>query len=330
MKQIRWGVLSTAKIARTQLIPAITRAENAELVGIASGNEAVVNELANTFHIPKVFGSYEELIQDPEIDAVYIPLPNHLHKEWVLKAAQQGKHILCEKPIALTTEEASEMIAYCKEQNVKFMEAFMYQFHPQHDRVREIIASGEIGDVKLIKSSHSFYLEDRENNIRYDKTKGGGSLYDVGCYSVHVISHLLQTKPTEVFAQAEIDADIDKSTQGFLIMENGVRAMFDCSLDMTGRNEYEIIGTKGTIHVPFAFRPDAYNGGAGVVQVNTGNSSREEKIAGDAYRAEVEHLSEIILNDGIPLQTGENSLQNMRVIDACYHSIKTGKSISLS
>ncbi|MBM4763495.1 Gfo/Idh/MocA family oxidoreductase [Bacillus sp. B15-48] len=329
MRKIRWGVLSTAKIARTQLIPAITRTNNAQLVSIASSNKEVVQEIAATYHIPKVYDNYKALIEDPEIDAVYIPLPNHMHKEWVLEAANHSKHILCEKPVSLTTEEALEMVAYCREKNVKFMEAYMYQFHPQHERVREIIASGEIGEVKLMKSSHSFYLEDRDTNIRFDKNKGGGSLYDVGCYSIHVIRHILQTEPVKVFTQAEIDSGIDKSTQGFLTMENGVRAMFDCSLDMVRRNEYEVIGTKGTIKVPFAFRPDMANGGIGIIQVNLGETSREEKISGDAYMSEVEHLSEVILNDGTPAQTGENTIQNMRVIDACYESIKTGEIISL-
>src|SRR5699024_125214 len=141
---IRWGVLSTAKIAQKELIPAIKRAVNAEVTGIASSSEEKAKEVAQKFSIQKVYSSYEQLLDDPEIDAVYIPLPNHLHKEWVIKAANKGKHILCEKPAAVNAAEFEEMQAVCEEQDVIFMEAFMYHFHPQHERVKEIIASGEI------------------------------------------------------------------------------------------------------------------------------------------------------------------------------------------
>ena len=208
-----------------------------------------MRNIAKTFSIPKVYDHYEELLQDPEIDAVYIPLPNHLHKEWVLKAAQYGKHVLCEKPAALTTAEAEEMATYCEEKNVKFMEGFMYQFHPQHERVREIIASGEIGEVKLIQSTHTYYLANRETNIRMDKSKGGGSLYDVGSYSIHAIRYILQIEPVEVFAQADIDPEtgIKLTTRAFLKLANGGNSMVVSSFDMTRCNEYDVIGTKGYI-----------------------------------------------------------------------------------
>ncbi|NEU31851.1 Gfo/Idh/MocA family oxidoreductase [bacterium LRH843] len=330
MRNIRFGVVSTANIAQTQLIPAIRRAKYAELVGIASSSEKV-KEIAAACSIPKVYGSYEALLQDPDIDAVYIPLPNHLHKRWVLEAAKAGKHVLCEKPAALTAEEASEMVTACRDNQVIFMEAFMYQFHPQHERVKEIISSGEVGDIRLIRSSHSFFLEDRETNIRMNNTMGGGSLYDVGCYSVHSIRHILQSEPVEVFVQAEIDptSGVDVSAYGLLSLENGVKAMFDCSFDMVGRNEYEIVGTRGTIHVPYAYRPDLINGNVGIVSITIGNKTREEKIQGDAYALQVEHFSKAILNDEQPSQTGANTIQNMRVIDACYESINTGKTISI-
>lgn len=317
MKKVRWGILSTANIAQTQFIPAIKRADNAEAVAIASRGEKVY-QVAEKLNIPKAYESYEELLNDEEIEAVYIPLPNHLHKEWIVKAAHKGKHILCEKPVALTTEEAIEIAQVCKETNVKFMEGFMYQFHPQHDRVREILASGEIGDIKLFKSSHSFFMEDRDTNIRMNKERGGGALYDVGCYSIHALRTVLQSEPVEVHAHAEIDSDtqVDVSTFVYLKLENGIPAVIDCSFEMIGRNEYEIIGTKGTIKVPYAFRPD-FNGGIGHVVVTKGNEKRVEKIAGDIYRLEVEHFSKAILEDLEPLNTLQSTIQNMRVIDAC-------------
>lgn len=329
MSKIRWGIMSTANIAQTQLIPAMLRAENAEVAAIASRG-AKVHAVASAFRIPKAYESYEELLDDPEIDAVYIPLPNKLHKEWVLKAAEKGKHILCEKPASLTAIEASEMFQACRVQNVKFMEGFMYHFHPQHERVKEIIASGEIGEVKLMKSSHSFYLEGRDDEFRMDKDLGGGSLFDVGCYSIHAIRHVLQSEPIEVQGFAEIDATsgVDISTIGYLKLENGLSAVFDCSFDMFSRNEYEVIGTKGTIKVPLAFRPD-FNGHIGSIMIQTEGTTREEKIEGDIYRMEIEHFSKAILDNTQPLITEKSTVDNMHVIEACYESIHTKKIVKL-
>ncbi|GKV65949.1 MULTISPECIES: Gfo/Idh/MocA family protein [unclassified Sporosarcina] len=327
MEKIRWGILSTANIGQTQFIPAIFRADNAEVVAVAS-RSAKVHEAAKRLSIPAAYESYEELLDDPNVDAVYIPLPNHLHKEWVEKAAEKGKHILCEKPAALNANDAAAMVRTCKEHQVKFMEGYMYQLHPQHDRVKEIIASGEIGKVKLIKSSHSFHLENQEN-IRLDKSKGGGSLYDVGCYAVQLIRHITDEEPVEVTASAEMAAGVDLSTVGFLKMESGITALFDCSFDMVARNEYEIIGNQGTISVPYAFRPDR-NGGVGEIIITTGNTERIEKTFGDIYKMEVEHFSDAILKDYEPRITGDSTIKNMKVIEACYRSIETGRSVQVN
>lgn len=322
MEKIRWGVLSTANIGRTQVIPAIFRAENAEMSAISSRGDRVY-AAARELGIPKAYESYEALLDDPEIDAVYIPLPNNLHKEWVIKAAGKGKHVLCEKPAALSAQEAKEMIEACEANGVKFMEAFMYQLHPQHARVKEIIASGEIGEVKLIKSSHSFYLNNREGDIRMDKTMGGGSIYDVGSYCVQVIRHLTDSEPVKVQAIAELDeaTGIDLTSTVYMKMDNGVKAMFDCSFDMINRNEYEVIGTEGKIKVPFAFRPDI-NGGIGKVVIQNNGMTREEKIYGDIYRMEIEQFSRAILDGGEPVITTESTLKNMAVLDKCYESIQ--------
>ncbi|MGI2328340.1 Gfo/Idh/MocA family protein [Planococcus sp. YIM B11945] len=330
MKTTKWGIVSTAGIARAEMIPAILRAENAELAAIASRGMKVY-ETALEFDIEQAYESYEELLDDPDIDVVYLPLPNHLHKEWVFKAARKGKHVLCEKPVSLTAEEAVEMVRICQENNVKFMEAFMYQFHPQHQRVREIIASGEIGDVMLFKSSHSFFFSDREGNIRMAKEMGGGSIYDVGCYSIHALRTIMQSEPVEVYAYAELDPEtqVDLSAYSFLKLENGTKAILDCSFDMVDRNEYEVIGTKGSIKVPFAFRPDN-NGGIGLIMVQTDHFKREEKIYGDIYRMEVEHFSKAVLEDREPVYSGASSIQNMRVIDACYESIASGERVKVS
>ena len=327
MEKIRWGVLSTANIGKTQVIPAICRADNAEIIAIASRTDKV-HAAALELEIPKAYESYEELLDDPEVDAVYIPLPNHLHKEWVIRSARKGKHILCEKPIALNRAESEEMIAVCREHGVKLMEAFMYQLHPQHARVKEIIASGEIGEIKLMKSSHSFYLQNRSTDIRVDAAKGGGSIYDLGCYSIQAIRHITESEPVTVLAQGEMDPEkgVDLTGIVHMTMDCGVQALFDCSFDMTARNEYEVVGTAGSIKVPFAFRPDI-NGHIGTVVIQKGGVAREEKIEGDIYRLEIEHFSNAILTDSAPVITADSTIKNMRVIDACYESLKTGKKL---
>jgi D-xylose 1-dehydrogenase (NADP+, D-xylono-1,5-lactone-forming) len=326
LRKVRWGVISTADIAQTQVIPAILRSENAELVGIAS-RDSKAKDVAEKFLIPNYYQSYEELLRDQEIEAVYIPLPNHLHSEWVKKAANYGKHVLVEKPAALSTKETQEMVEFCHRNNVKFMEAFMYQFHPQHKRVKEIIKSGEIGEIKFMRASFSFFLENRKNNIRMNKEMGGGSIYDVGCYGIHAVRHLLGTEPVKVEAFAEIDprTGTELSAIIHMKMENGVNCVIDSSFDMSFRQEYEIVGTKSRIFVPHAYRPDVVSHDA-VVYVG----DRSESIAGDQYKTQIEHFSNAIINNSEPSYSAENTLINMRVIEACYQSIEEGRAITLN
>ncbi|MGG1397260.1 Gfo/Idh/MocA family oxidoreductase [Bacillus salipaludis] len=322
MGKVRWGIVSTADIARTQVIPAILHAGNAELAAIASLSGRA-QKTALEFNIPNHYDDYEEMLANPEIDAVYIPLPNHLHKQWVIEAAKQGKHVMVEKPAALSAEDVVEMVNVCRENNVKFMEAFMYQFHPQHQRVREILASGEIGEVKLMRASFSFFLEQKDGNIRMDKAKGGGSIYDLGCYCIHAIRNVLDSEPVTVESYAEFDSQtgVDVSAIGVLKLENGAKAVFDCSFEMAFKHEYEIVGTKGRIVVPRAFRPDVH-GGEGLIIVQNDSVERTERVYGDLYLQEVEYFSNAILEDEPIRYTGENIIHNMRAIDACYHSLK--------
>src|SRR5690606_22236681 len=275
MKKVRFGVLSTAKIARNTLIPAMERAHNAQVVAVAS-ESGKAKEFAQELGIPKHYESYIDLLNDPEIDAVYIPLPNHLHKKWAIEAAKHGKHVLCEKPAALTAEDVEEIAAVFNEQNVIFMEAFMYQFHPQHQRVKEIIADGEIGDVKLIRSTFSFSLDLQSDNIRLKKEIGGGVLYDVGCYCIHASRLITGEEPVEVKATASIHPthDVDITAAGTLKFASGVIANFDCSFEQPFKEHYEVVGTKGSIFVKHAFRPDN-QGGNGMVIVNTDVGQRE-------------------------------------------------------
>lgn len=332
MSKVNWGILSTAGIAQKQLIPAFKRAMNAEVAAVASSSGMEkAKEVADKFSIEKAYDSYEKLLDDPAIDAVYIPLPNHLHKQWTIAAAKKGKHILCEKPAAVNVAEFQEIKAVCTEHQVIFMEAFMYQFHPQHERVRQIMKSGEIGKVTYVRAAHTFYMKDQEDNVRMKYQAGGGSLYDIGCYAIHVIRNVLRAEPESVQVQAvkEATRQIDTDVFAYLTFPNGIRATFDSSFSLTDRNEYEVVGTKGRILIPRAFRPDK-NGGDGLVIVEKQGVTRTETLNSDQYRDQVEHISRAILNGNqMSEQDYENTLGNMRVIDACVESMETGECVNL-
>ncbi|MBG9813162.1 oxidoreductase [Bacillus endophyticus] len=322
-KHVRWGILSTAQIAQDELLPAFRDATNAKVVAIASTNDKV-KHIASKFDIPKIYRSYDELLEDSGIDAVYIPLPNSLHSQWVKRAAEKGKHILCEKPAVLNTREAEEVIETCKKNNVMFMEAFMYQFHPQHQRVKEILISGEIGEVNIMKVSLSFYLENQNENIRMRQELGGGSLYDVGCYCIHSIRNILNTEPNRIFAsqQKDVKGQVDMSVVCFMELDNGMTAVFDAAMDRAQIDYYEIIGTKGSIRVPKAFIPQMYNGEAQIIVNTTDGAYREEKVLGHQYILEVEYFSQCVLNGEISRSMMEDTIENVKVIEACFKSIE--------
>lgn len=329
MKQVKWGILSTANIGQEQVIPAIIRSENGVVVAIASRGKKAI-DVAEKLEIPKAYTSYQELLKDPEIDAVYIPLPNGLHKQWVIEAAKHGKHVLCEKPAALNYNELKEMIDACKEHGVRFMEAFMYQFHPQHQLVKDIIASGRIGDVSFMRASFSFVLDD-DSNIRFDSDLGGGSLYDVGSYTLHAICNLLNEQPTAVYASALIHPKykVDTTVAGVLSFGNGVQASFDCSFDLTFRQNYQIVGSEGTIEVLSPYRPDLNENGEGLINVTNATGKETVRVVGDQYKLQVEQFANAIIDNKEPSYSTEKMLHNMKVLDAAYQSIKDGKRVEL-
>ncbi|MCP8617565.1 Gfo/Idh/MocA family protein [Salirhabdus salicampi] len=330
MSKVKWGILSTAQIGQKALIPAIENAENAEVVAIAGRNENVY-DVAKAFQIPTAYMNYEELLKDENVDAVYIPLPNSLHKDWVVKAAEHGKHVLVEKPAGLNADEVQVMVDACEKHNVKFMEAFMYQFHPQHDLVKKFIAEGEIGDVSFIRSSFSFYLPGEDENIRLNPELGGGTLYDVGCYALHSIRNITGSEPVEVFVRGKKRAgsEVDTTVTGVMQLENGIEAVFDSSFDVTFRTVYEVVGTKGTIEVPHAFRPDK-NGHNGVVIVHKEDgSTQEHQVFGDQYKLQVEHFSESVRTGQTPSYTPEKIWRHAKAMDACFESMKQNQPINL-
>lgn len=329
---INWGVLSTASIARAEVMPAIMRAENANLYAIAS-SKSRVQDIAKEFDIPVIYDRYEAILEDPKVDAVYIPLPNHLHKEWVIKAAEKGKHVLCEKPAALTSKDFQEMLDACQKNGVLFMEAFMYQFHPQHKRVKEIIANGEIGEVHHIRSTFSFSLNLGDvDNIRLNPEMGGGSLWDVGCYCVHSTRFLTDEEPIELYVKGTIHPryGVDTRAAGVITLTNGITASFDCSFEEPMLDCYQITGSKGIITVPYAFRPDVSPTGKGKIIIsNEAGESRKEWIDGDQYKRQIEHFSSCILEKVEPEYSGKHALRNIQAMEACYQSIKTRQIVVL-
>ena len=328
-RKLRWGVISTAGIGKYAVIPAVQASRNGEMVAVASRNPQKAADFAANLGIPRSYGSYQELLADEDIDAVYIPLPNSMHLEWTVKAAQAGKHVLCEKPLALDAAQCLEMDAAARENGVKLMEAFMYRFHPRTEKVLERVRGGAVGELRLINSAFTFRLRN-PNNIRLNKELGGGSLMDVGCYCVNVIRTVAGREPVEVQAFANwAESGVDAQLVGTLRFENGFFANFDSALDMERRESVCIAGTDGYLDFPSSFLPGKdpvefieYHGRAEKV-VHT--------LAGvDEYQLMVEHFADGVLNDRPLRYLPTEAADNMRVIEALYRSARqNGKPVSL-
>jgi predicted dehydrogenase len=258
MTALRWGILSTADIARRKVIPGIRRADRCEVVAIASRQPAVAERVAAELGIPRAHGSYEALLADPDVDAVYIPLPNHLHSVWAIAAARAGKHVVCEKPLALRSAEAERMIAAAEEAGVLLMEAFMYRHHPSWGAAVELVRSGRIGTLSAVQTWFSYFNDDA-SNIRNIRSAGGGALYDIGCYAVNLSRLLFDGEPTGVSATMRIDAatGVDVLTAGILEFADGV-SDFTCSIRAEDDQRVDIYGTQGrvSIEIPFNIPPD--------------------------------------------------------------------------
>ncbi len=258
MRRLRWGVLSTASIGRVKVIPAVQNAPHCEVVAIASRDGALAHSAAGELGIPTAHGSYEALLADPDVDAVYIPLPNHLHATWAIAAAEAGKHVLCEKPLALSVADAERMIEVADRAGVLLMEAFMYRLHPSWVAVRELVASGRIGPLVAVQSWFSYFNDDPVN-IRNIVEVGGGALYDIGCYSVNLSRMLFGAEPDRVEGVIVRDpaTGTDVVTSGILGFGTGV-ASFTCSTRAEDDQRVDVYGTSGriSVEIPFNIPPD--------------------------------------------------------------------------
>ena len=324
MRKVKWGVLSTADIGLTKVLPAMRQGEHSTLHGIASRNLDRARAAAEQLGIPRTYGSYEGLLADPEIEAVYIPLPNHLHVPWSIKALEAGKHVLCEKPIGLTSAEARQLLEVSRQHpDLKVMEAFMYRHHPQWGLALKLVAEGGIGDLRTIQTLFSYYNVDPDN-IRNQADVGGGALMDIGCYCISLSRFIFDAEPERVLGIVEYDPvfKTDRLASGILDFGRGT-ATFTCSTQLADYQRVNIVGTEGwlEIEIPFNAPPDRpckmwHQRGTEVKEI-------ELEIC-DQYTIQGDLFSLAVLND-TPVPTPlEDAVANMEVIEAIVESGKRG------
>jgi len=320
-KILNWGFLSTAKINRA-LIKPLRASKQTRLLGAASRSQATADAYSREWNIPRAYGSYEALLADPDIDVIYNSLPNHLHAEWTVKALQAGKHVLCEKPLALTLEEVDNIISASKETGKVAAEAFMYRHHAQTLKVKELVDSGAIGKLQLIKGSFTFTLN-REGNYRFVKEYGGGSLWDVGCYPISFARMIVGEEPAEVFGwQVPGPGGSDESFYGQMRFNNGVHSQFDCGFNSQFRSSIELVGTDGMIQIPAPFKPGLKN----EIYITRGDKLETVKVKGrELYLGEVEDICDAILNGTSTRVTLSDSRSNIAVILKLFSAAQEGK-----
>ena len=322
MKKLNWGILSTAKIGIEKVIPAMQQGKLNEIVAIASRTHESAREAAKNLKIPKAFGSYQDLLDDTSIDAVYIPLPNHMHVPWTIKALAANKHVLCEKPIALTATEAKELLKETEKfPHLKVMEAFMYRHHPQWIRALELINGGGIGKVKTVHSFFSYYNDDPEN-IRNMVDIGGGGLMDIGCYCISLARLIFDEQPQRVFGKIEYDPgfETDRICSGILDFVQGT-STFTCSTQLVPYQRVNVFGTKGRIEIEIPFNAPPDKPCKILFQNNEIIEEIEIKIC-DQYTIQGDLFSlSVLKNEKVPTPI-EDAVENMKVLEAVIQSAK--------
>lgn len=324
---LKWGILGTARIVR-KTIPALQETKNGEVVGIASRTEQRAQEYAERHGVPQAFGSYEAMLASPEIDAVYIPLPNTLHREWILKALDAGKHVLCEKPLVMSAAEGLEIAQKADETGLKVLEGFMYRFHPRFERLQELLQQSVVGKLTFVRVAHSFAAEG-EDNIRWFSALGGGALFDTGCYCVNLSRLVAGEEPTQAAAFATyIDAadagQVDTSIAGLLRFPGGATALFDCGVNLERRNLLEITGTEGRLVVD---NPFGLSGEDSVIEEHHfGQDTRVHEVKGANHFVRMgEHFADSVLS-GTPLRYGlGDAISNARVLSALAAAAQVSK-----
>jgi len=323
MKKVVWGVLSTARIGIDQVLPSMQASPLIELRGIASRSLAAARAAAQALGIPRAYGSYEELLADPEIEAIYNPLPNNLHVPLTLKAAAAGKHVLCEKPIALSAEEARALLAASR--TVCIEEAFMVRHHPQWQRARELVRAGRIGTLRAVQVFFSYFNDDPAN-IRNRADIGGGALYDIGCYAILAGRYLFEAEPRRVVALVDRDPAMatDRTTSALLDFGEGRQLGFTVSTQSCPFQRVQVVGTTGRIELRIPF--NAPRGGAMAIAIDEGGALDGSSIqvetlpAADQYQLEAEAFSLLLRGEAAASWGLEDALAQLRVIDALWRS----------
>lgn len=323
MQTISWGILSTAKIGRTKVIPAMQKGQLAKIDAICSRNLESARATADALGIPKAYGSYEDLLADPEIQAIYIPVPNHMHVEWTLKGLAAGKHVLCEKPIGLNAQEAAHLLAETKKYpQLKVMEAFMYRHHPQWAKAKEWVDSGAIGRIVTIQSTFSYFNAD-PNNVRNQASIGGGGLLDIGCYCISLSRFITGQEPRRVVGLMDLDPvmKMDRLASGILDFGD-LTATFTCSTQMAPHQVVHIYGTSGRVEIEIPF--NAPQDTPCRIFLHRGGETEECSLPiADQYTIQGELFSKAILED-TPVPTPlTDAVANMQVIDALFKSAET-------
>jgi predicted dehydrogenase len=324
MKRIRWGILSTAKIGTQKVIPAMQQSELCEIVAISSRDAAAAERAAKELDIPRTYGSYEALLADPEVDAIYNPLPNHLHVPWSIRALEVGKHVLCEKPLGMSVADAEKLaIAAASHPGLKVMEAFMYRHHPQWKRAKELVDASSIGELRSVQTSFSYHNTDG-NNIRNNAGSGGGGMMDIGCYCISVARFLFDREPQRVCGWVEYDPNFgtDRLASGLLDFGTGT-STFTCSTQLVPYQRVNILGTAGRIEIEIPFNAPS-DQPCRIWHEQAGKIEEITFPVCDQYMLQGEAMSRSILDD-TPVPTPlADAIANMRVIEAIKESAACG------
>jgi len=329
-KPLNWGIISTAKIGRVHVIPAMQNCDAINVMAIASRNLEQASNVAAELAIPKAYGSYQDMFADPEIDVVYNPLPNHLHVPITIEAMEAGKHVLCEKPISLTAEQATTLVDVSSRTGKIVEEAFMVRHNPQWLRVVELVKSGAIGTLRAIQGVFSYYNDD-PGNIRNMAEIGGGGIFDIGCYLITTSRMVTEEEPSKVAAIIDFDPTLktDRLASALMVFPSGVQMTWVCSTQLVARQRMTFLGTSGRIDVEVPFnapndRPCRIFIDDGSDHFGSGLKTETFPIA-DQYTLQGEALCRTIRDDGPVTVSLENSIANMRVIDAVFKAGKTGQ-----
>src|SRR5581483_195527 len=331
-EKIRWGVLGTANIAREEVIPAIKASHNGIVLAVGSRDAGRARAYADALGIERAYGSYEALLADPDIDAIYNPLPNDGHVPWSIAAAQAGKPTLVEKPIAMNAAQAEQLVKAFRDANVLLTEAFMYRYHPQHERVRKLLAEGTIGPLRLIDTAFTYSMPLAvTDNVRLKPDQGGGGLWDVGCYCVNLCRMMVGEEPDTVTGQLILgtQSGVDEMFVCTLHFPGGVVAHFDCGMRAEFRNFYTLVGPDGAVTADNAFRPP--DNGSTTIRVQRNRALAEPIVipAVNQYQRMVEDFADAVQQGRKMTYDPMDSVKNMRVLDALLQAAREGRTIRL-